>query len=198
MTQDQLKELKADDKILIVAEVDSIRKNDNVSFRLPYRNCNGEICWSGGVVIAERVSLMAEKPKHDPCRPFKEGDIVTPIERDGREVPDGAPVGEKCAVVESERNGIVCIRFDAGSELYIHEIPYFHLELVTPVEELAPYSVHESEIVQGFDIVRDKLCVMTFPYGAKEYGWYYNRIDAKEAAEAARDRLNAAYRKEQK
>lgn len=143
MTQEQLKELKKGDKIIIVAEVDNILKNDNVEFRIPYRNYNCKIGWGGGVVIAERVSLMPERPKYDPCRPFKEGDIVTPIVRDGRELPDGAPVGEKCAVVESERNGIVCIRFDAGSEHYIHEIPYFHLELVTPVEELEPYYVKD-------------------------------------------------------
>lgn len=67
--------------------------------------------------------------------------------------------------------------------------------LFTPAAELEPYSVHESEAIQGFDIVRDELCVMTFPFGAKERRWYYNELAAKEAAEEECKRLNEEYRK---
>jgi hypothetical protein len=76
------------------------------------------------------------------------------------------------------------------------ELEAFCIELVAPVDELSPYSVHESEVLQGFDIVREKMCVMSFPFGAKECGWYYNRLEAKKAAEAECARLNEEYRKE--
>lgn len=132
-------------------------------------------------------------PKYDPCRLFKKGDIVEPVERDGREVPDGAPVGEKCTVVESEKNGIVCIRYDAGSEHYIHEIPYFHLELVTPVEELEPYRV-ETGGYKRWSVKKGDLFHSQYPFGEH---CVFNMNEAKAAAEAERDRLNAEYRKEQ-
>ena len=141
------------------------------------------------------------KPKYDPCRPFRVGDIVTPIERDGREVPDGAPVGEKCTVVESEKNGIVCIRYDAGSEHYIHEIPYFHLELVTPVEELEQLYINpifdcDNGNPIGYEIAHADGLTEAIVYGGK--GCFRTLAEAKEAAEDERDRLNAEYRKEQK
>lgn len=77
------------------------------------------------------------------------------------------------------------------------ELEAFCIELVATVDDLSPYSVHESEVLQGFDIVRDKMCVMSFPFGAKECGWFYNRLEAKKAAEAECKRLNEEYRKEQ-
>ena len=123
--------------------------------------------------------------KYDPCRLFRKGDIVTPIERDGREVPDEAPVGEKCTVVESEKNGIVCIRYDAGSEHYIHEIPFYHLELVTPVEELEPYRVDHNQY--GWHVEKDGEILATYNDSRHPH--------AKEAAEDERDRLNAEHRK---
>ena len=128
-------------------------------------------------------------PKYEPCRRFREGDIVTPIERYGREVPDGAPVGEKCTVVASEENGVVCIRYDAGSEHYIHEIPFYNLELVTPVEESEPYFVAYDD---KFYHVHKK--------GEDAALAVYNEArhpHAKAAAEAECARLNAEHRKEQ-
>ena len=131
------------------------------------------------------------KSLYDPCRLFKTGDIVTPIERDGREVPDGAPVCEKCTVVESEKNGIVCIRYDAGSEHYIHEIPYFLLELVTPVEELEPYFVKETaSVYEVFNRNENNSSVAIF------FKSQYSIEKAKERAEAECKRLNTEYGKE--
>lgn len=142
------------------------------------------------------LSPIPAAPKYDTCRPFRVGDIVTPIERDGREVPDGAPVGEKCTVVESEKNGIVRIRYDAGSEHYIHEIPYFHLELVTPADELEPYRVVRPELYQCVRIMKEKRIHSSIPFDEEECV-YRTLEEAKAAAEAECARLNAEYRKEQ-
>lgn len=108
-------------------------------------------------------------------------------------MPDGAPVGEKCTVVESEKNGIVCILCDAGSEHYLHEIPYFYLELVTPVEERSPYYVKETaSVYEVFNRNENNSTVAIF------FKSQYSIEKAKERAEAERDRLNAEYRKEEK
>lgn len=167
-----------------IAELGVCENKVNIKFLLPQIN--------GAMYAADKDYTdiqVCDKPKYDPCRPFRVGDIVTPIERDGREVPDGAPVGEKCTVVESEKNGIVCIRYDAGSEHYIHEIPYFHLELVTPVEEL-----------KSFYLESDELFFFIY-FGTKRNYELVARLDKKyytlTEAYAEHDRLNAEYRKEQ-
>lgn len=126
---------------------------------------------------------------------FKEGDIVKPKENIYLE-----PYAEESL---NPRDRYVVERVLATGWLYVSaenepepfEIWAGMLELVTPVEEREPYSVHESEVIQGFDIVRDKSCVMTFPFGEKENGWYHNRLAAKAAAETERDRLNAEWKK---
>lgn len=139
---------------------------------------------------------VEEKPKYDPFRLFKKGDRVRIVKCSGRcYTTFWEPfVGVEMYVKTSETAYSLP---EVETAKGLQPIDPAYLELVTPVEELNPYSVHESEVIQGFDIVRDKLCVMTFPFGAKECGWYYNRLAAKEAAEAERDRLNAEYRKEQ-
>ena len=143
-------------------------------------------------------------PKYDLCRKFRKGDIVRLREYNGRKPYDfwykqviKNYEAELDTVLEDELDsGNVDIFQDAPIDELTARVHSCHLELVTPVEELEPYSVHESEVIQGFDIVRDKLCVMTFPFGEKENGWYYNRIAALVTAEDECARLNAEYRKE--
>ena len=149
------------------------------------------------------ISLTPEKPKYDPCRKFKKGDIVDYRRRDGRDyetVPDSEDY-KFARVLDSEddESGMVGVEFVAaygGDDAYFL-VPWYHLQLVTPVEELEPYSVHESEVARCFDIMREKLCVMSFPFGSKETGYYHDEPAAKAAAEAERDRLNEEWRKEQ-
>ena len=193
MTKQQEIQLKKGDEIFVKAVFDCLDTDGDAYVRFFWTNCRGERIFGNIAVTFDSVFLRsdlqqpAEKPKYDPCRLFREGDIVTPVERDGREVPDGAPVGEKCTVVESEKNGIVCIRYDAGSEHYLHDIPYFYLELVTPVEELEPYFLFED--TYSWQVKREnKLCCR---FGKSTHP------HAKEAAEAERDRLNAEHIKEQ-
>lgn len=191
MNKEELKQLKPGDEILIRARYEKTLNDGDVRFSCPVKTLRDKTMQVVGFSLPSHVILPPPAPKYDPCRLFKTGDIVTPIERDGREVPDGAPVGEKCTVVESEKNGIVCIQYDAGSEHYLHEIPYFHLELVTPEEELEPYKVKKYGAfyaVEKRDNHKDRPATYDVDF----------HPHAKEAAEAERDRLNAAYRKEKK
>ena len=141
--------------------------------------------------------IITPEPKYDPCRPFKEGDIVTPCSVKGRWFgtawKDRSGIRFKVTKDEDEE-GVMWVK-DPDS-LSPKDVEAVFFQLVVPVEKMEPYSVHESEVVNGFDIVREKMCVMTFPYGSKEAGYYRNKLAAKEAAEAECARLNAEYRKE--
>ena len=138
-----------------------------------------------------RLSTPETAPQYDPCRKFRKGDMVRVVEWNGRDI---ARVGEIGHVVSDEYNSRVEIAIDGWTkEVYY---PACHLKLVTPAEELEQYSVLETDTFKGFDIMRDGLCVMTFPFGEKENGWYYNRLTAKAAAEAECKRLNKECRKE--
>ena len=81
-----------------------------------------------------------------------------------------------------EFNHTVDIVGDEGLGRY----SFVHLELVTPVEELEPYTVVES--YGRTDVMKGDYIIATYTD---------SHPHAKEAAEAERDRLNAEYRKEQ-
>ena len=204
MNEKQAKQLKNGDKILIEVTFDQIDDDGDVVFE--YANSVSD--YERGFISPKNIVVgvsetQPNKPKYDPCRLFKKGDKVRIVTCNGRPpydllnedeyVPDEtifSVMSDECIC------GYVDLYEKAPEDGF--QIHHSNIELVAPVDELSPYSVHESEVLQGFDIVRDKLCVMAFPFGAKECGWYYNRLEAKEAAEAECSRLNAAYRKAQK
>ena len=146
---------------------------------------------------ANGIKNTEPAPKYDPCRPFKAGDIVKPCSVKGRWWDfTWKERHEHIVVTEDEdKDGVMGIKEE--DSIYPRLAPAVFFQLVTPVEEREPYSVHEADTIKGFDIMRDGLCVMTFPFGSKEAGYYHSKIAAKEAAQAERDRLNAEYRKEQ-
>ena len=132
-------------------------------------------------------------PKYDPNREFKKGDKVRVVERHGRYQPN-IPCDELwkglCTVAEDEDfcNNLVKVRSEDGREKLSH---WWYLELVTPVEELEPYYV--KNIIKGYAVCKmgagdlDASCVF----------WSKYHPNARAAAEAERDRLNAEWRKEQ-
>lgn len=126
---------------------------------------------------------------------FKEGDIVKPKENVYLEPYAEESLNPRDRYVVERVLATGWLYVSSKDELETFEVWEGMLELVTPAEEREPYSVHESEVIQGFDIVRDKSCVMTFPFGEKENGWYYNRLEAKNAAETECKRLNAEWKK---
>ena len=137
-------------------------------------------------------------PKYDPCRKFKKGDVVRIVERHKRYQPN-IPVDELwkglCTVAEDEDfcNNLVKVRSEDGREKLSH---WWYLELVTPAEELEPYSVKLRQEITVDD---------TYPYcavvdydgneAARFYCEQYEAGKAKVAAEAECARLNAEYRK---
>lgn len=129
------------------------------------------------------------KPKYDPCRKLRRMDKVRVVERNGR-IPICFPVGriqvgDIVTVAENESGDVfIKVLTEDGHEMMA---PWFMLELVTPVEELEPYSVSEATV--QFLVKKDgKQVVSQF---CKLY-----HPNAKAAAEAERDRLNAEYREE--
>lgn len=78
-------------------------------------------------------------PKYDPNRLFRRGDKVRVITRDGR-TPVACPssVGAVCVVLENEKKGkLITLRDEEDCRLWAE---FFYLELITPVEELEPYT----------------------------------------------------------
>lgn len=123
--------------------------------------------------------------KYDPCRKFRNGDIVTPQERNGR-VPWGK--GTKLKVVADESKAGVTVRCDDTGEERLMCVLF--LELVTPVEELEPYTISEGAGI--IEVYNEKFEVVK--------AWCYRDVKAgvKALAEAEAEcaRLNEECRKE--
>lgn len=155
------------------------------------------------------VILPPPAPKYDPCRLFKKWDRVRPVVRYGRYPDDGALANVTYVVVDDEKNGRVSIARHDGKSGYAHTVTALYLELVTPVEELEPFSVCQDAEMECFEVYK---CEYTEGEEGNEKVWKIVRTtyfygdnqglrtlaEAKEAAEAECARLNAEYRKEQK
>ena len=202
LTPEQIKSLKKGDKLLVEAYF--VREKDGYhitcSLTPPYSYVSMPFSVISNLLHLpsdSQSSTVNSQSKYDPCRLFKKGDIVRLKEWNGRcpALPeDWKHNNGLFKVHEDEKfNSSVEITRENSKNVYIAPICY--LELVTPVEEMEPYSVLETDTINGFDIMRDGLCVMTFPYGSKEAGYYRNEPAAKEAAEAECARLNTEYRK---
>ena len=125
-------------------------------------------------------------PKYDPCRKFRNGDRVRVVEERNDRIP---PI---CGRIEPGKVYTVSGNEDGGDVMLEVEgkydcISWLWLDLVTPVEELEPYSVVNAHT--HWDVTdKDMKTVVTY---SKAY-----HPHAKEAAEAECARLNAEYRKE--
>lgn len=153
-------------------------------------------------IIKNKDSIMQELDntteiltKHDPCRLFKKGDKVRVVEWNGRK-PEAED--KLYTVQQNERPGSTMVDIgpnDAGGSSFY---TVCFLELVTPVEELARYSV---ELLQDglppdtyhFWAVKDNMGHEVARFWCEQY----KNGEAEALAEAERDRLNAEWRKEQ-
>lgn len=130
-------------------------------------------------------------PKYDPRRKFRKGDKVCFKEHLGRK---SLAHCDKIITLEAdEKYGSCFWKEMAPDGDIIDRNAYFcFLELVTPVEEIEPYSVHETDylyrVIQRVDGGEQVVC---------EYR-KNTHPNAQAAAEAERDRLNEEYRKELK
>ena len=139
------------------------------------------------------------KPKYDPCRPFKKGDKVKRRTVFGRTCNAIGSLGVYTVIEDEKENSGNVIIVDGTNVTY--KVKAVFLELVTPVEELEPYYVKDVNVDTGecfetesYEVRKDGVTLAAF--------FCYNpramtKEQAKAAAEAERDRLNAKSRKEQ-
>lgn len=137
-------------------------------------------------------------PKYDPCRKFLWGDKVR-VKREvhGRPVYIGEDAWEPLdpdeiwEVVEEKETGWVHLKNGCLTADVWHGM----LELVTPVEEVTPYTIDECYFAPTLYVRKNGKVYMTIPY-KEGSSLFQTREEALAAAEAERDRLNAEYRKE--
>lgn len=128
-------------------------------------------------------------PKYDPNRKFRKGDRVRVAENKGRCLkPFALKIGDVLTVSKDEPNDDTCVIWCKWLDQDFYLDPAY-LKLVTPVEELEPYTIRW---LDGLDVWQvqneEKDVIATF---------FTEHPHAKAAAEAERDRLNAEWRKEQ-
>lgn len=213
LTPEQIKNLKPGDIIYLnnypITFCDINYDKSTISARDDASNCGeGDLCW-----FTIEYLTMQPKPKYDPTRLFKKGDIVKLKDWNGRcpvmysgtnswfNHPPRCKNGN-LEVREDEKNSRVEIGIIGADCAHAAAAPAY-LELVTPVEELEPYFIHECTEEESFDIFR---------HGGNDYNllrsvYYYKtenndhaeltREEALAAAEAECKRLNEEWRKEQ-
>lgn len=152
---------------------------------IPLRNSDIEC-----VSSANGIKSAKNAQKYDPCRKFRKGDKVRFRKVNDRFTPDWDAktfVGTLGKVYSDERaSGNVTVL--CCDDVY-RTIDATYLELITPVEELEPYSVKELRNV--IEVVNSKETEV------RSAVFFRSRHPhAKEAAEEECARLNEEYRKE--
>lgn len=187
LTQEQVYNIGIGDEIIVHGKCEDVYGDGDIRVNT-YWTVAGEKREQSFLVHYSYVSLPPEKPKYDPCRLFRKGDIVRLKEWNGR--CPALPEDWKCdnglfKVHEDEKfNSSVEIIRENSEAVYI--APICFVELVTPVEELEPYELVETTDYWSVEKENDELCLF----------WKKHHPHAKEAAKAERDRLNAEYKKE--
>ena len=155
--------------------------------------CGGPVLELNDYLVHKCVYPTTHAPKYEPCRLFKKGDRVEYSPRYGRACLEAPWIYDEAEVIEDEdKNGSVVVRFTFNyGEPAVHKVPWYYLQLVTPVEELKPYYVKDD----GTHYVVGKLPEEPEIVYLAEYS-KDRHPHAKEAAEAECARLNAEHRKE--
>lgn len=213
LTKEQLKILKKGDPIVINGTVNKINEDGHI-----LATCGGSAVWidnSYYVSFASEHGTSVPTPKYDPWRPYKKGDRAQVVERNGRPItcfPAGRiKVGDIVTVAENEGGDVfIKVLTEDGHEMMV---PWFMLELITPVEELEPYYIEEETFDYEIRNANDDPDIGTSLafhvmfqdpdeseiLRVKSYyeSYVYSREHAEADAKAERDRLNAEWRKEQ-
>lgn len=145
--------------------------------------------------IVDFCATAADKPKYDPCRKLKIGDVVRVLKINGNlpkcKWAGNTPKEGVTGIVRELRKEDHFVWIDC-KEIVGYCIDPAYLELVTPVEKLEPYYVKETaSVYEVFNRNENNGSVAIF------FKSQYSIEKAKARAEAERDRLNAEYRKEQ-
>lgn len=147
----------------------------------------------------ESLSHPSAKPKYDPCRRFKAGDKVRIVQCKGRDFSDETKMyrGRITEVLSDEDNYSVetnLLNEAESIEGITIGIDPAYLELVTPVDERVYFRVGDFPVNGEWSVWKDSL-EKTEIISSYKIDTHPN---AKKAAEAERDRLNAEHRKEQR
>ena len=189
LTEEQIKNLKPGDIVDVRGFVNLPLCNGNILVELRYEFDN-RILPAYKQISTEFISMPAEpeeKPKYDPCRLFRKGDIVKCRTVFGRTCNVLESLGVY-TVIEDEKEISGNVSIVDGTNI-TYDVKAVFLELITPVEELGPYYIEETEY---------EYCV-TIMIGERKDSpaVYHKRMHpyAKKAAEAECERLNAEWRK---
>lgn len=196
LTEEQVYTLGKGDEIIVHGKCEDTYPDGDIRVN-SYWTVAGEKREQSFLVHSSCVSLPSAKPKYDPCRLFKKGDMVQP--RSGKTVLASEygfvtfhELAGEYEVNEDEARGTVTLIVN-GHACFVSA---FALELVTPVEELEPYRVVWPENYQCVRIMKEKRIYKSIPFDEEECV-YHTLEEAKAAAEAECRRLNEEYKKEQ-
>lgn len=166
--------------IIFCCTVISIDEKDGVQCGEEYDICHDEIAAFSEITPENGTKNSEPAPKYDPCRLFRKGDKVRVVTYKGRN-KTGVEAGEIGSIYKDEKDADVTVEvIFYGDDLW--EVDPAYLELVTPVEELEPFTCGES--IDG--------CILY------KNGDYYAEFLNSEDAQRACKLLNAEHRKEQK
>ena len=197
LTQEQILNLKPGAPLVVQGEFCQAYDNGNILVRLSVQRWETSIneihsFHPSCVSLPSEHGTSVPTPKHDPTRLFRKGDKVRTVKRRGRYY---SSADEKYAdliltvhsdEVTDSRQSEIWVEVETEDDETCWNTDPVYLELVTPVEEIEPYKLIDSP--NTYNIVRDSAMVMTIHKKSHP--------NAKAAAEAERDRLNAEYRKE--
>lgn len=207
LTESEIKNLEPGDPIVIHTRFIKIDEDGDINFESPFTYHNGKE-FSESSICPDFVSLPTDsqssivnrQSKYDTCRLFKKGDKVQP--RSGKTVLASEygfvtfhELDGQYEVNEDEARGTVTLIVN-GHACFVSA---FALELVTPVEERNPYSVHEESSHNRWNVIKDKYVHgihAMFPYKNMGNSDLMSREEAKARADEYCDHLNEEYRKE--
>lgn len=137
------------------------------------------------IEMCHTAKIPKEYPKYDSCRRFKEGDIVKPKENVYLEPFAEEPLDIRDRYVVESVLATGWLHVSAKNEQEPFEIWGGMLELVTPVEDLKPYSVTYDDKFYHIHKHGEAASIAVYSEARHPH--------AKAAAEAERDRLNAEW-----
>lgn len=201
ITEKQIKNLKPGDPLTIRGTFEKMMVGGYACVKFPVTLYDSSDNNYTKYVHPSAVSII--EPTYDSYRKFKKGDVVRVVECGGRLPTCHAPVmlGNTYTVSSDERkSGTILLDSPNGA------VEWCYLELVTPVEDTLPYYIVEKDIeFQVHMRIKNEDCLISafrFKNIVEGYKRYYDMLpsmkQAREAAEAECERLNAEYRKEHK
>lgn len=185
MDKEQVNELKPGDEVLIRSRFKKIKENGDFQVSYLLTTVHDKLYMYRAAVHPSAV-IIKSPPKYDPTRLFKKGDKVRVVEYKGRLTGYDKKIYKVC---EDEEESGRYIKLSQDSCIGHVTVDAAYLELITPVEELEPYTIELGVMGKGTDyrIKKDNVIICAYSYV---------HPNAKAAAEAECDRLNAEYRKE--